>query len=108
MPRSARCWASRAPRGKWLEGLAMTTEGAVILIWSVTLILALLIMVAAVAMIVRIVLAAREVDRLLKEALPAAGGIATNTAAIRELEAVVAAAAPLLEGTAAIGRAAAD
>ncbi len=80
----------------------MTTEGAVILIWSVTLILALLITVAAVAMIVRIVLAAREVDRLLKETLPAAGGIATNTAAIKELEAVVAAAGPLLAGVASI------
>jgi hypothetical protein len=85
----------------------MTTEGAVVLIWSATLLLALGITVAAVAMIVRIILAAREVDRLLKETLPAAGGIATNTAAIRELEAVVAAAGPLLEGTAAIGRAAA-
>jgi hypothetical protein len=83
----------------------MTIEGAVILIWSVTLLLALAMTVAAVAMIVRIVKAARETDRLLKETLPAAAGIATNTAAIRELEAVVAAAGPLLEGTAAIGRA---
>ncbi len=83
----------------------MTTEGAVILIWSVTLLLALAITVAAVAMLVRIVKAARETDRLLKETLPAAAGIATNTAAIRELEAVVAAAGPLLEGTAAIRRA---
>ena len=82
----------------------MTTEGAVILIWSVTLILALLITVAAVAMIVRIVLAAQEVDRLLKETLPAAGGIAGNTAAITELEAVVAAAGPLLAGVASIKR----
>jgi hypothetical protein len=85
----------------------MTTEGAVVLIWSATLLLALAITVAAVAMIFRIILAAREVDRLLKETLPAAGGVATNTAAIRELEAIVAAAGPLLEGTAAIGRAAA-
>ena len=85
----------------------MTTDGAVVLIWSVTLLVALAITLVAVAMIVRIVLAAREVDRLLKETLPAAGGIATNTAAIRELEAVVAAAGPLLASTAAIGGAAA-
>ncbi|MBA2449628.1 MAG: hypothetical protein H0V51_16530 [Chloroflexi bacterium] len=85
----------------------MTTEGVIILIWSATLLLALGITIVAVSMIVRIVLAAREVDRLLKETLPAAGGIAANTAAIMELEAVVAAAGPLLEGTAAIGRAAA-
>jgi hypothetical protein len=83
----------------------MTTEGAIVLIWSVTLLLALGITHAAVAMIVRIVVAAREIDRLLKETLPAAGGIATNTAAIRELEAVVAAAGPLLAGVAAIKQA---
>jgi hypothetical protein len=83
----------------------MTTEGAIVLIWSVTLLLALAITVVAIAMIVRIVLAAREVDRLLKETLPAAGGIAANTAAIRELDAVVAAAGPLLEGVGRIGRA---
>jgi len=85
----------------------VTTEGAIVLIWSVTLLLALVITVAALAMIVRIVQAAREVDRLLKETVPAAGGIATNTAAINELGAVVAAAGPLLEGTAAIGQASA-
>ena len=86
----------------------MTTEGAVILIWSVTLIIALVATVIAVTMIVRIVHAARESDRLLKAALPAAGGIATNTVAIRELDAVVAAAGPLLEGTASIRRASAN
>lgn len=83
----------------------MTTEGAVILIWSVTLIVALVATVIAVLMIVRIVLTAREIDLALKGALPAAGGIATNTAAIRELEAVVAAAGPLLEGSTTIRRA---
>lgn len=84
----------------------MTTEGAVILIWTVTLLIALGLTVVAVAMLVRIVQAAREIDRLLKAALPAAGGIAANTAAIRELDAVVAAAGPLLEATGAIRRAA--
>ena len=84
----------------------MTSEGAIILTWSVTLLIALVATVIAVAMIFRIVQAAREIDRLLKETLPAAGGIATNTAAIRELEAVVAAAGPLLEGAAAIQTAA--
>ena len=85
----------------------MTTEGAVILLWSLTLVIALLATVVAVGMIVRIIHAAREIDRLLKGALPAAGGIATNTAAIRELDAVVAVAGPLLEGSAAIRRASA-
>src|SRR5260221_11903540 len=77
----------------------MTIEGAVILIWSVTLLLALAITVAAVAMLVRIGKAARGTDRLLKETLPAAAGIATNTGAVRELEAVGAAARPPAGGT---------
>lgn len=86
----------------------MTTDGAVILIWSVTLIVALVATVIAVTMIVRIIHAAREIDRLLKAALPSAVGIANNTAAIRELDAVVAAAGPLLEGAAAIRRSSAN
>ena len=80
----------------------MTAEGAVVLIWVVTLLVALALTVSAVAMIVRIINAAREIDRLLKETLPSAVGIVENTAAIKELDAVVAAAGPLLEGVAAI------
>jgi hypothetical protein len=80
----------------------MTTEGVVVLIWIVALLIALALTVAAVAMIVRIVYAAREVDRLLKETLPSAVGIVENTAAIKELDAVVAAAGPLLDCTAKI------
>ena len=80
----------------------MTAEGAVVLVWVVTLLVALAVTVSIVAMIVRIVNAAREIDRLLKETLPSAVGIVDNTAAIRELDAVVAAAGPLLQSVAAI------
>jgi hypothetical protein len=80
----------------------MTTGGVIALIWIVALLVALVLTVAAVTMIVRIINAAREVDRLLKETLPSAVGIVENTAAIRELDAVIAAAGPLLEGTATI------
>ena len=80
----------------------MTAEGAVVLIWVVALLIALAVTVMIVAMIVRIVNAAREIDRLLKETLPSAVGIVNNTAAIKELEGVVAAAGPLVDGTAAI------
>jgi hypothetical protein len=80
----------------------MTAEGAIVLIWSLTLLVALVLTVVAIGMIARIVQAAREIDRLLKETLPSAVGIVDNTAAIRELAAVVAAAGPLLDGTAAI------
>jgi len=77
----------------------MTTEGFVVLIWLVALLVALGLTVAAVAMIVRIINAAREIDRLLKETLPSAVEIVHNTAAITELEAIVAAAGPLLDAT---------
>ncbi len=80
----------------------MTAEGAVVLIWVVTLIVALVLTVGLVGMIVRTVMAAREVDRLLKETVPPAVGIVESTAAIHELETVVAAAGPLLNGVASI------
>ena len=80
----------------------MTAEGVVVLIWIVALLIALALTVAAVGMIVRIINAAREINRLLKETLPSAVGVVENTAAIKELDAVVAAAGPLLEGTASI------
>lgn len=83
----------------------MTTDGAIVLIWVVTLLVALALTVGLLAMIVRILQAAREIDRLLKETVPPAVGIVGNTAHIRELEAVVAATGPLLAGTAAIKQA---
>ena len=82
----------------------MTADGVVALIWIVALVIALGLTIAAVAMIVRIVNAAREIDRLLKETLPSAVGVVHNTAAIAELGVIVGAAGPLLEGTAAIKR----
>ena len=82
----------------------MTPEGAIVLIWIVALLIALVLTVVAVSMIVRIIFAAREIDRLLKETLPSAVGIVGNTAAIKELGVVVNAAGPLLEGTMAIKR----
>src|SRR4051794_33630114 len=80
----------------------MTAEGAIVLIWIIGLLLALTLTVGAVGMIVRIVNAARETDRLLNETLPSAVGIVTNTAAIAELGVIVGAAGPLLAGTASI------
>jgi len=77
----------------------MTVEGVVALIWLIALLIALVLTVAAVAMLVRIINAAREINRLLNETLPSAVGIVQNTAAIKELDAVVAAAGPLLECT---------
>lgn len=80
----------------------MTLEGVITLIWIVALLVALLLTVAAVTMIVRIINAARETDRLLKETLPSAVGIVDNTAAISELAVIVDAAGPLLDSVARI------
>jgi hypothetical protein len=82
----------------------MTTEGVIALIWIVALLIALALTVGAVSMIVRIINAAREIDRLLKQTLPSAVGIVNNTAAIAELQVIVNAAGPLLEATALIKR----
>lgn len=82
----------------------MTQQGAIILIWIVALLVALGLTVAAVAMIVRIVNAAREIDRLLKATLPSAVGVVHNTAPVSELQVIVDAAGPLLEATSSIKR----
>ena len=82
----------------------MTADGVIALIWLVALLIALGLTIGAVSMIVRIINAAREIDRLLKETLPSAVGVVTNTAAIAELQVIVNAAGPLLEGTASIKR----
>jgi hypothetical protein len=82
----------------------MTTEGAIALIWILALLIALGLTVGAVSMIVRVINAAREIDRLLKQTLPSAVGIVNNTAAITELQVIVNAASPLLEGAASIKR----
>ena len=82
----------------------MTADGVVALIWILALLIALVLTVGAVSMIVRIINAAREIDRLLKQTLPSAVGVVANTAAIQELQVIVDAAGPLLEGTAAIKR----
>jgi hypothetical protein len=60
-----------------------------IVVWSITLILALFLTLLVVAEIVRIVHHAREIDRLGKLTLPAAVGIVENTAVIAALEGVL-------------------
>lgn len=64
-------------------------ETAIIIIWSLTLLIALVLTVLIVATIVRIVHHANEIDRLGKETLPAAVGIVENTAVIAALEGVL-------------------
>lgn len=64
-------------------------ETAIVVVWSISLLLALVLTVLIVVTIVRIVHHAREIDRLAKATLPAAVGIVENTAIIGALEGVL-------------------
>ncbi len=78
-------------------------ETLVIVVWWITLLLALALTAIVLPVIIRIVFALREIDRLAKMTLPAAVGIVDNTASIAALDAVLAQAVRLLGGVQAIG-----
>jgi sensor histidine kinase regulating citrate/malate metabolism len=82
-------------------------ETLVIVAWWIALILALVLTIIILPVIVRVLFALREIDRLAQTALPAARGIADNTATIAALDDVLAQAARLLRSVEAIGRVAA-
>ncbi len=75
---------------------------AIIPIWITGLVLAVLLTVPALAIIVRFVHHAREVDRLARVTLVAAGGIAGNTGNIVLLDTLLAHATSLAVTSAAI------
>lgn len=77
-------------------------DGALIVVWWIALIGALVLTAVAVLEIVRIVHHAREIDRLAKVTLPAAVGIVGNTAIIAALEEVVPVVGRLVTGTGAL------
>ena len=62
----------------------MTT--AVLVVWTISLIAALILTLVAVVLLLRVIRTAREIDALAGRTLPAAKNIATNTAAIKGLE----------------------
>lgn len=64
-------------------------EAAIIAVWTVTLLGALGLTVIVLAEVVRVVHHAREIDRVVKLALPAAVGIVENTQVIAALEGVL-------------------
>jgi len=63
----------------------MTT--AVLVVWGVSLALALILTLVAVVLLLRVIGTAREIDALAGRTLPAAKNIAASTAAIKGLEA---------------------
>lgn len=64
-------------------------ETAIVVVWSLSLLLALVLTLLIVVTIVRIVHHVSEIDRLAKVTLPAAVGIVENTAIIGALESVL-------------------
>lgn len=77
-------------------------ETAIIVVWSITLVVALILTGVVVLTIVRIIHHAHEIDRLGKVTLPAAVGIVENTAVIGALEGVLPVVGRLVAGAGAI------
>src|SRR4051794_79522 len=86
-------WVRRLPCQRWPE-----MDGLIITLWWLILILALVLTVILLAVVVRVVFALREIDRLARMTLPAAVGIVENTAMIAALDDVLAQAGRLLHG----------
>jgi hypothetical protein len=75
---------------------------AIVTIWWIGLVLALLLTIPAIAIVVRFVHHAREIDRLARVTLAGAVGIAGNTARISALDELLTHAAAVASTCAAI------
>ncbi len=82
-------------------------DTAIIVVWWIVLIGALAMTAIAVSQIVTVIGHAREINRLAKVTLPAAAGIAENTATIAALEGVLQTAGRLLAAVETLDRTAA-
>jgi hypothetical protein len=82
-------------------------ETAVALVWSIALLGALALTVILVAQVMRVIHHVREINRLADVTLPAAQGIASNTAVLAALEGVGGTVGRLLTTAQAIDRVAA-
>ena len=88
------------------ESLTANEAGIIQTIWWIGLVLALIMTVIDVMLLVRLIRAARKIDALATRTLTAAGGIANNTAAIKNLAATNQVAAALLNNAMPIVKAA--
>ncbi len=76
--------------------LTPSDETAIQIIWWAGIVVALIVTAIDVALLVRLIRAARKINSLAERTLTAAGGIAANTAAIKNLAATNEVAAGLL------------
>ncbi|MGH9846309.1 MAG: hypothetical protein ACREEM_47020 [Blastocatellia bacterium] len=86
--------------------LTASDEAAIQLIWWIGIALALIVTWIDVALLVRVIRAARKIDGLAARTLTAAGGIANHTAAIKNLAATNQVAGALLNNAMPIVKAA--
>ena len=81
-----------------LQSLPQTYDETTIqIVWALGLILALIVTVIDVGLVIRVIRAARKIDGLAARTLTAAGGIAGNTAAIKNLGATLEVAKALVD-----------
>lgn len=81
-----------------LQSLPQTYDETTIqIVWAIGLVLALIVTAIDVTLVIRVIRAARRIDDLAARTLPAAGGIANNTAAIKNLGATLGVAKALVE-----------
>lgn len=83
-------------------------ETSIIVIWSIALIGALILTAVAIKLVLLIVRTERDILRLAQRTLPAARGIASNTALISQLEATKGVAGKILSAAIAIEQGAAS
>jgi len=82
----------------FLIELTPETASAVKIAWSVGIVLALIVTAIDVYLLIRVIKAARKIDALAGRTLEAAGGIAGNTSALKNLSATNEVAAALIAG----------
>ncbi len=80
----------------FLIELTPDVENAIKIVWWIGLVVALIVTVIDVHLLIRVIKAARKIDGLAGRTLEAAGGIAGNTSALKNLTATNEVAAALI------------
>jgi len=80
----------------FLIELTPETESTIKIVWWIGLIVALIVTAIDVHLLIRVIKAARKIDSLAGRTLTAAGGIAGNTSALKNLTATNEVAAALI------------
>ncbi len=82
----------------FLIELTPDVENTIKIVWWIGLVVALIVTVIDVYLLIRVIKAARKIDSLAGRTLEAAGGIAGNTSALKNLTATNEVAAALIAG----------